>query len=58
MQLLLIIQSVRKGQKLYKKSPNILKAKFLQSCNESQKGISEDDLFGQIVPKSLSKISN
>ena len=33
-------------------------AKFLQSCNESQEGKSEDDLFGQIVAKSLSKISN
>ena len=33
-------------------------AKFLQSCNESQEGKSEDDLFRQIVAKSLSKISN
>ena len=37
---------------------NILMAKFLQSCNESQEDKSEDDLFGQIVAKSLSKISN
>ena len=37
---------------------NILMAKFLQSCNESQEGKSEDDLFGQNVAKSLSKISN
>ena len=33
-------------------------AKFLQSCNDSQEGKSEDDLFGQIVSKSPSKISN
>ena len=33
-------------------------AKFLHSCNESQEGKSEDDLFGEIVAKSLSKISN
>ena len=33
-------------------------AKFLQSCNESQEGKSEDNLFGQIVAKSPSKISN
>ena len=37
---------------------NILKAKFLQSCNESQEGKREDDLFGQIVAKFLRKISN
>ena len=37
---------------------NILMAKFLQSCNESQEGKSEDDLFGQNVAKFLSKISN
>ena len=33
-------------------------AKFLQSCNDSQEGKSEDDLFGQIVSTSPSKISN
>ena len=33
-------------------------AKFLQSCNDLQEGKSEDDLFGQIVSKSPSKISN
>ena len=33
-------------------------AKFLQSCNESQVGKREDDLFDQITAKSLSKISN
>ena len=32
--------------------------KFLQSGNESQEGKSEDDLFGQIVGKSLCKILN
>ena len=32
--------------------------KFLHSCNESQEGKSEDDLFGETVAKSLSKISN
>ena len=37
---------------------NILMAKFLQSCNESQEGKSEDDLSGETVAKSLSKISN
>ena len=34
---------------------NILMDKFLQSCNESQESKSEDDLFGQIVAKPLSK---
>ena len=37
---------------------NILIAKSLQSCNESQEGKSEDDLLGQIVAKFLGKISN
>ena len=37
---------------------NILMANFFQSCNESQEGKSEDDLFGQTVAKSLSKVSN
>ena len=32
--------------------------KFLQLYNESQEGKSKDDLCGQIVAKSLSKISN
>ena len=33
-------------------------AKILHSCSESQEGKSEDDLFGETVAKSLSKISN
>ena len=37
---------------------NILMTKFLQFCNETQEGKNQDDLFGQIAAKSLSKISN
>ena len=37
---------------------NVLMAKFLPFCNETQEGKNQDDLFGQIVAKSLSKISN
>ena len=33
-------------------------ANFLQSCNESPESKSGKDLFGQIVAKSLSKLSN
>ena len=33
-------------------------AEFLKSCNEWQEGKSGKDLFGQIVAKSLCKLSN
>ena len=50
----------RKGQKsqVYHRKKKLGFLTKLKSCNESQVGKNEDDLFGQIITKFLSKISN
>ena len=50
----------RKGQKsqVYHHKKKLGFLTKLKSCNESQVGKNEDDLFGQIITKFLRKISN
>ena len=50
----------RKGQKsqVYHRKKKLGFLTKIKSCNESQVGKNEDDLFGQIITKFLSKISN